>query len=31
MIEELLNIKPLEEEEIFYFQWDLRILDLPLY
>ena len=30
-MEELLSIKPPEEEEMFHLQWDPRVLDLPLY
>jgi len=30
-MEELLNIKLLEEEEMFHLRWDKRMLDLPLF
>jgi hypothetical protein len=30
-MEELLSIKPPEEEEMFHLQWDPHVLDLPIY
>ena len=30
-MEELLDIEPPEEEEMFHFQWNPCVLDLPLY
>jgi hypothetical protein len=30
-LDELLNIEPSEEEEMFQLEWDPRVLDLPLY
>lgn len=30
-MEELLDIEPPEEEDMFHLQWDPRVLDWPLY